>query len=179
MICLFSGGSGSGKSELAEKCAVNLWNKSGKKSEKNSGGLYYYATMRVWDREGELRVEKHRKQRAGRGFITEECPSRLNTQITDSVILLECLSNRLANSMFSDKDENPEGLILNEIYTLSERNSVVIVTNEIFSDGVEYDPDTERYRMLLGRLNCKLCRKAELVVESVYGIPVVHKGEWI
>lgn len=175
MICVFSGGSGSGKSELAEKYAVNLWNKSGKKS----GGLYYYATMRVWDREGELRVEKHRKQRAGRGFITEECPSRLNTQITDSVILLECLSNRLANSMFSDKDENPERLILDEIYTLSERNSVVVVTNEIFSDGEEYDAETERYRKILGRLNCELSRQAELVVESVCGIPVVQKGEWI
>ncbi len=175
MICVFSGGSGSGKSELAEKYAVNLWNKSGKES----GGLYYYATMRVWDREGELRVEKHRKQRAGRGFITEECPSRLNTQITDSVILLECLSNRLANSMFSDKDEDPERLILDEIYTLSEGNSVVVVTNEIFSDGEEYDAETERYRKILGRLNCELSRQAELVVESVCGISVVQKGKWI
>ena len=175
MICVFSGGSGSGKSELAEKYAVNLWNKSGKKSS----GLYYYATIRVWDREGELLVENHRKQRAGRGFITEECPSRLNTQITDSVILLECLSNRLANSMFSDKDEDPERLILDEIYTLSEGNSVVVVTNEIFSDGEEYDAETERYRRMLGRLNCELSRQAELVVESVCGIPVVQKGEWI
>lgn len=175
MISVFSGGSGSGKSELAEKYAVHLWNKSGKKS----GGLYYYATMRIWDREGEMRVEKHRKQRAGRGFITEECPSRLNTKIADSVILLECLSNRLANAMFSDRDEDPERLILDEIEALSEKNSVVVVTNEIFSDGEEYDAQTERYRRMLGRLNCELSRRAELVVESVYGIPVVHKGKWI
>ena len=53
MIYIFSGGSSSGKSELAEKYAVNLWNKRRKKG----GGLYYYATMRVYDREGKQRVE--------------------------------------------------------------------------------------------------------------------------
>lgn len=175
MIYIFSGGSSSGKSELAEKYTVNLWNKSRKKG----GGLYYYATMRVYDREGKQRVEKHRKRRDGCGFITEECPSHLNTKITNSVILLECLSNRLANAMFSDGEEDPERVILDEINTLSEKNSVVIVTNEIFSDGEEYSPETEQYRRMLGRLNCVLCRQAELVVESVYGIPLVHKGEWI
>lgn len=172
MICVFSGGSGSGKSELAEKCAIRL-------AESRKGGLYYYATMRVWDKEGERRVEKHRRQRAGRGFVTVECPSYLDTEPSGGVILLECLSNRLANAMFCDRDEDPAGVILGEVKALAEKNSVVIVTNEVFSDGAEYDAETERYIYILGRLNCELCRMAELVVESVYGIPVVHKGELV
>lgn len=174
MISVFSGGSGSGKSELAEKYAVWLWQKNERR-----GALYYYATMRVWDREGELRVEKHRRQRAGRGFVTLECPSHLNTDPSDSVILLECLSNRLANALFSDRDADPEKVILDEIKALSSENCVVVVTNEVFSDGKEYDAETERYIAMLGRLNCELCRAAETVVESVYGIPVVHKGQYL
>ena len=170
MICLFSGGSGSGKSELAERCAVRL-------AQKKGAPLYYFATMRVWDEEGERRVQKHRTQREGRGFVTVESPSRLRTDIKGSVVLLECLSNRLANALFGDGEKHPVPLIEGEILSLSRENDVVVVTNEVFSDGQEYEKETAEYIRMLGRLNCLLAQAAQLVVESVYGIPVVHKGE--
>ena len=172
MICLFSGGSGSGKSELAERCAVRL-------SQKKGAPLLYFATMRVWDEEGERRVQKHRAMREGRGFVTVESPSRLRTDVKDSVVLLECLSNRLANAMFGDREADPVSLIRGEIEFLSRENDVVIVTNEVFSDGQDYERETAEYVRLLGRLNCLLAQAAQLVVESVYGIPVVHKGELV
>lgn len=169
MICLFSGGSGSGKSELAERCAVRL-------SQKKGAPLLYFATMRVWDEEGERRVQKHRAMREGRGFTTVESPSRLRTDVKDSVVLLECLSNRLANAMFGDGEPDPVELILSELDALAEKNDLVVVTNEIFSDGAKYDAETAQYIGNLGLLNQKLARRAQLFVESVYSIPAVHKG---
>ena len=117
--------------------------------------------------------------REGRGFTTVESPSRLRTDVKDSVVLLECLSNRLANAMFGDREADPVSLIRGEIELLSRENDVVIVTNEVFSDGQDYERETAEYIRLLGRLNCLLAQAAQLVVESVYGIPVVHKGELV
>lgn len=168
MIALFTGGSGSGKSEMAESYACRL--------ASNKKPLYYFATMRVWGEEGRARVEKHRRQREGKGFATVECPSRLPLGVAGGVILLECLSNRLANAMLGDKDSAPVGLILSELDALAEKNDLVVVTNEIFSDGAKYDAETAQYIENLGLLNQKLARRAQLFVESVYSIPVVHKG---
>ena len=53
----------------------------------------------------------------------------------------------------------------------------MVVTNEIFSDGIEYDEETLRYQKYLGQINAGLAKMADLVVEIVYGIPVVHKGK--
>ena len=168
MIALFTGGSGSGKSEMAESYACRL--------ASNKKPLYYFATMRVWGEEGRARVEKHRRQREGKGFATVECPSRLPLDIAGGVILLECLSNRLANAMFGDGEPDPVELILSELSALAEKNDLVVVTNEIFSDGARYDAETAQYIGNLGLLNQKLARRAQLFVESVYSIPVVHKG---
>ena len=193
MIALFSGGSGSGKSELAENYALSLAH-ADKAAQKK---LYYFATMRVWGEEGRARVKKHRCQRAGKGFITVECPNALPVGYSGGVVLLECLSNRLANAMFSEaetpiSDEEGKrestvkekaaaavGEILTEIAVLAQKNDVVIVTNEVFSDGIGYGAQTAEYIGSLGRLNCALAQKADLVVESVYSIPVVHKGEYL
>ena len=54
---------------------------------------------------------------------------------------------------------------------------LVIVTNEVFSDGCEYDDSTTDYIRRLGELNVKLAKAADTVVEVVYTIPVVLKGD--
>lgn len=59
---------------------------------------------------------------------------------------------------------------------LSQAKHVVIVTNEIFSDGILYEEESEQYKKELGQINQKLAEMAEEVVEVVYGIPVWHKG---
>ena len=50
------------------------------------------------------------------------------------------------------------------------------VTNEIFSDGILYEGESEKYKEQLGQINCNLAEMADAVVEVVYGIPVWHKG---
>ena len=91
MLILAIGGSGSGKSEYAERLTVHL-----------AGDMprYYLATMQVWDEECRARIEKHRRQRAGRGFVTVERPLDLmgiQSAALDKggTILLEDLGNLL------------------------------------------------------------------------------------
>ena len=58
MITLIMGGSGSGKSAYAEDYALAQAGESSK---------YYIATMQIYDAEGQRKVERHRKLRAGKG----------------------------------------------------------------------------------------------------------------
>ena len=51
-----------------------------------------------------------------------------------------------------------------------------IVTNEIFSDGIEYDDKTQRYLRYLGQINQAMATQADIVTEVVYGIPVTIKN---
>ena len=54
---------------------------------------------------------------------------------------------------------------------------LVVVTNELFSDGMDYDPDTLAYLEVLSRLNRAVAARAGGVYEVVCGIPVAWKGE--
>ena len=62
MLHVVTGGSGSGKSEYAEKLIA----------ESALHRRIYVATMMVWDDEGRKRVRRHREMRSGKGFITIE-----------------------------------------------------------------------------------------------------------
>ena len=68
MITLITGGSGSGKSAYAEKYICHVSNEKGYKEK------YYIATMQVFDDEGQRKIDRHRRLRAGKGFITIEQP---------------------------------------------------------------------------------------------------------
>ncbi|MCM1026333.1 MAG: bifunctional adenosylcobinamide kinase/adenosylcobinamide-phosphate guanylyltransferase [Roseburia sp.] len=186
MLYLVTGGSGSGKSEYAEGLAVRLR----EKRSGEAGGLFYVATMYSYDRESDERIARHRLMRRGKGFSTVECfcgISRLQAGGSD-VLLVECMSNLLANEMYlpeggikdrgDQAEEELEEVMVKPLLALAEKaGDVVIVTNEVFSDGVRYDPESERYRALLGRLNIRLAAQAAAVVESVFSIPVIYKGE--
>ena len=171
MLAIFSGGSGSGKSEFAESLTC-LLAKDRKK--------YYVATMQVFGEEGQKRVEKHRNQRKGKGFETLERTGSLQDVAkicSGGAVLLECLSNRLANALYTQNLQDPVGEILKEITEISETADLVIVTNEVFSDGISYGAETMRYIRLLGELNGRLVAAADFAAESVYGILRVVKGE--
>lgn len=161
MVVLFTGGSGSGKSSLAENRAAEL-----------GGSLLYIATMIPCGEESEKRILRHRKMRAGKGFETVECYGDLSevTQYADTM-LLECLPNLAANIMFGQKCKNAFDVIMKNITKLRCEN-LVIVTDEISSDGITYDDETEKYIKLLGKLNYKIAQKADEVYEAVCQIPV-------
>lgn len=208
MITLITGGSGSGKSAYAEKYICHASNEKGCKEK------YYIATMQVFDDEGQRKIDRHRRLRAGKGFITIEQPRDIKKAVeklqsenclkTGRSALLECMSNLVANEMFSPVDasgiqaaeaekealDDPENMkdydtvqisrvskkVLKEVSILSENVAeLVIVTNNVFEDGVCYDESTMNYIKAMGIVNRGLAAMAEHVVEVVAGIPVTVK----
>ena len=171
-MTLITGGAKCGKSILAEK----LLDKFGKKK-------YYIATMQPFGEEAFAAIDRHRKIRAGKGFETIEKYTGLHEiRLPENcAVLLECMANLCANEMFSDsRISDPEERILKGIghlCTLAEE--IVIVTNNVGSDGVDYGAETNSYIRALGRINTRLAETADCVVECVYGIPVVLKGRLI
>lgn len=175
MITLVLGGSGSGKSAYAEEVALHS----------SLGNRYYLATMEVYGEEGRKKVERHKALRRGKGFITVEQTRNLTEvlpKITgeDSLVLLECASNLVANEMFTENRIVEEELvtekILKDILVLEKHvNHLVIVSNNVFEDGITYAEETRRYMRALGKINAQIADQAERVVELVVGIPVVIK----
>lgn len=110
----------------------------------------------------------------------EDKESRENMENSPSqgcLALLECMSNLAANEMFRDgtmiSAESTVKKILSEIRTLRQQSTIlIIVTNEVFSDGVTYDEGTMEYLRALGQINTALAAEADEVYEAVVGIPV-------
>jgi len=191
MLYLVTGGSGSGKSEYAENLAVRLMEQIS--SREGPGRLYYVATLYSCDSESDARIARHRLMRRDKSFSTIECYSDLSRIHADKkdVLLVECMSNLLANEMYlpeggiRDRGNKAEGQledkVIQPLRELAEQaGALVVVTNEVFSDGVRYDPESEKYRELLGKLNVALAEVAAAVIEVVYTIPVIYKGEgWL
>ena len=197
MVVLVAGGSGSGKSAFAEEYLMRLSTQAETK--------YYIATMQPFGEESLAKIRRHQRLRAGKGFTTIEQSRDLtkaaqriakpSNQFQEEAVtinrpensvpfirdtaLLECMSNLVANEMFREDGFHPE---VSEKITegvrnlLSQAEHVVIVTNEIFSDGILYEGESEKYKEQLGKINCNLAEMADAVVEVVYGIPVWHKG---
>ncbi|MBO4367091.1 MAG: bifunctional adenosylcobinamide kinase/adenosylcobinamide-phosphate guanylyltransferase, partial [Clostridia bacterium] len=134
-------------------------------------------TMQVYDEESVRRVVLHREQRADKGFETVECPMDLaKVQVSPgSTVLLEDIPNLLANEMFDGGDT---GRILPAIRGLSETcGHLIIVTNDVFRDGIVYPGSTQEYIRRLAGLNRDIAFLADTVCEVVYSIPVILKGE--
>lgn len=202
MLHIVYGGSASGKSSYAESFAMSL---------QGDGRLLYIATMYPYkwntteiDPETMQRIERHRAMRADKGFDTVECYRHVEHIVAkrQDVLLLECMSNLLANEMYLEPDSDDGGLaetmsevekagvgmsetlspvskkIVQALVNLSTRvQDVVIVTNDVFSDGgsLTYDESTREYVKNLAEINCALAWEAATVTEVVCGIPVIVK----
>ena len=223
MLHIVYGGSASGKSSYAESFAMSL---------QGDGRLLYIATMYPYkwntteiDSETMQRINRHRAMRADKGFDTVECYRHVEHIMAkrQDVLLLECMSNLLANEMYLEPDADdggrPETMsemekagvdgnagsdvektgiggnassdmaetmspvskkIVQALVDVSTRvQDVVIVTNDVFSDGgnLTYDESTREYVKNLAEINCALARESATVTEIVCGIPVKIKGD--
>ena len=171
MLTLVSGGSASGKSEYAESLVLSL----------GPARRLYIATMEIWDGESRRRVARHRAMRKDKGFDTLECPRGLaeQTPVPDCVALLECMSNLCANECFGPLGfEGAAERVLAGVERWNDSaRGLVIVTNELFGDGIAYDPGTAQYLDVLAQVNRTIAARADRVVEVVCGLPVLWKGE--
>lgn len=170
MTTLVTGGSKCGKSSFAERIL-----------EGRSGRKIYIATMQPFGADAIEAIERHRKMREGKGFETVERYTDIgDIQLPDGcAVLLECVGNLCANEMFRGNEiVCPTENVISGIKTVSETASeLVIVTNQVGSDGISYSEGTAQYIRCLGEINRYIAEIADNVIECVYGIPVLLKGE--
>ena len=170
-MILLIGGSGCGKSYYGEKICVSA-----------PAPRYYLAAMQPYGEEGEKRIARHRAMRAGKGFETIEryrdyAALKLPSKGT---ALLECAANLTANEMFDDNgnQSDPVERVLSGVDALLPQcETLVVITNEIGSDGIVYSPSTTDYIRALGKINAALAEKADTVIEMAAGIPILLKGK--
>lgn len=180
MNVLVTGGSASGKSLWAETLALRL-----------SGPHIYVATMQSFGDAGARRVARHRAQRAGKGFVTVECPCNLAAFVADGMLphgssqgtaLLEDVGNLVANELFDDagRERFAEAAMTDALHGVealaASCANVVAVTNEVGADGRAYDESTQRYIRCLGGVSNRVAAAFDVVVECVAGMPSVVKG---
>lgn len=171
----------SGKSAKAEELAMEL---------SFEDKRIYLATMIPCGREGVERVEKHRKLRAGKGFLTVERPFDVGDlpddeemtegiRASEATVLLECAVNLCANVMFekgSGRHEKMSAketalLVTEDIFKLKDRvKDLIVVTNE-FEPEDSFDEDTKRYTDAVSRINAALRERSDRVYD-------ITGGEW-
>ena len=170
MFTLITGGSKCGKSHIAEQLFENV-----------HGEKIYIATMIPYGKEAHAAIERHRLLRAGKNFTTIEKYTNINElNIPEhSAVLIECMANLCANEMFdSGFDAYVSDRIVNAVKKINKSCSrLVVVTNDVSRDGIEYPKETQLYIKNLCRINKQLALIADNVIECVYGIPVMLKGE--
>ena len=168
MLALIIGGAGSGKSEYAEQLAVRLAKETG-------GSLIYLATMVSGSREADDRIQKHRRNRAGRGFQTIERYVDLSSlqirEPADPTVLLEDLGNLVGNEMFLPEGRGQEAVLTGIRHIAEQSANLIIVGNEVFSDGQIYDEGTQNYLRELALVQRELAEEAGMAVEVVCGCP--------
>ena len=170
MMTLVLGGSGSGKSAYAEEYLLRA---AGDKKK------YYIATMQIRDAEMQAKVDRHHGLRQGKGFSSIEQPTELEQAVLQmepaGAVLLECMSNLTANEMFSGEQPVDRQTVIEKILRGVEAlknhaDPLVIVTNNVFEDGIVYDSATMEYIEALGRINERLAAASDEVVEVTAGI---------
>lgn len=132
---------------------------------------------------------------------------RDSLQTQKKAALLECMSNLVANEMFGAGEDDawtegnnvsseesgmdPVRCAMNSEETLADKicrdiaalekalDTLIVVTNNVFEDGVQYEEGTEAYLRVLGRINVWLAERAKRVYEVVVGIPVLCKDIYV
>lgn len=173
MKVLVTGGCKCGKSTFAEKYIMEM---------SKGRDLFYFATMKVIGEEGMAVVERHRTMRAGKGFTTIEQERDITKAPRfegeeDATVMLECLTTLVANEMFEPVVMPSEDEIIAKLKSdleefASRYKNLLVITNNVFEDGAEYDESTRSYIRVMAALNNYLTARFDKTFEIVAGIPL-------
>lgn len=177
MKALVLGGAASGKSFYAESLACTL-----------SPVRSYIATMQNQGSEAQMRIAKHRQNRAWAGFETLEVIGTLAgivpaAERAAGVALLDDVGNLVSNALFSPAGEMADAdsvlaQLDGELAALCAQYAhVVVVGNMVGAEGARFTDATKVWVELVGALCARLAARCDYVVEVVAGIPSVLKGE--
>jgi adenosylcobinamide kinase/adenosylcobinamide-phosphate guanylyltransferase len=178
-VVLVTGGCRSGKSAHAQAMA-----------EDSGLPRVYVATAGVYDDEMRARVDRHKADRAGRGWRTLEAPVALADALeglapeAPMAVVVDCLTLWLSNRFFldgawesaSEADAAAAGLRLAETARKT-TGLVIFVTNEVGWGVVPDNAMARKFRDLAGRLNQTLAQAADEVVLTACGLPLTLKGQ--
>ncbi len=162
-ILLITGGQRSGKSNYAEKLALEL-----------SEQPIYVATSRIWDEEHRERIRLHQERRGEEWTTVEEEKTLSNINVEGKVVLIDCVTLWATNFFFdlqSDLQQSLEAL-KQEFNIFTEQNATFIfVTNELGMGEMSMNATQRKFADLQGWLNQYIASKADEVVLMVCGIP--------
>lgn len=174
-IILVSGGSRSGKSDFALEKAESLSDKR-----------LFLATCPVVDEELTDRVQRHKNERIGRGWVTVEEELDIAGVLRDAqhvdVILVDCLTLWINNLIFSQPDDfsfTKEWLDgeITKWYreALAFPGTLVLVTGEVGLGIVPENSLSRLYRDLVGWCNQLVAKRAQEVYLISCGLPLQLK----
>lgn len=168
-IIFITGGARSGKSRYAQQLALSL-----------SASPVYIATAKIWDKDFQQRVERHKAERDARWTNWEEQRHISKLETTDRVCIIDCVTLWLTN-FFSDTKSDAEAsleLFKKEIDQLHKKNSIfIIISNEIGMGVHAHSESARRFTDLQGWANQYIAALAKQVILMVSGIPVTIKNE--
>ena len=171
MLELILGGARSGKSRLAERLATQ------------SGlAVTYIATSQALDGEMSARIQHHRQHRPADWGLVEE-PLELARALRDNAapgrcLLVDCLTLWLTNLLMLDDDTRlamQRDAFLEVLAELPGR--IILVSNETGLGVVPLGELTRRYVDEAGWLHQAVAERAERVLFTVAGLPMLLKGE--
>jgi adenosylcobinamide kinase/adenosylcobinamide-phosphate guanylyltransferase len=136
---------------------------------------HYIATAEALDTEMAARIAEHRDRRDAR-WITIEAPrdlaGALDAMREGAPVLVDCLTLWLSNLLLAEADLEAETARLVAVLA-APRGPWVAIANEV---GLGIVPDNalaRRFRDAAGVLNQRLAARADRVVLTVAGIPMV------
>ena len=168
---LVLGGARSGKSSFA----LDLCNSM-------EGNRFFIATAQAFDDEMEDRIRRHREDR-GNEWQTIEDHLEISKRIRendnrDTIILVDCLTLWLSNLYMKYEPDND--MVYKKIDELVAglsdiKGRVVLVSNEVGMGIVPENKLARLYRDSAGAMNSKIAEKAEKVVITFSGLPMILK----
>ena len=172
-IILITGGQRSGKSQTAERMALQL-----------SDNPVYLATAHIWDEEFKRRVEMHQRRRGPQWTNIEEEKELSRHNVEGRVVVVDCITLWCTNFFFAREKaewEQPTvDLALEALKSEFDRftnqdATFIFVTNEIGSGGVSESAIQRRFTDIEGWMNQYVASKADEVIFMVSGIEVKIK----
>ena len=167
-IIMITGGQRSGKSEEAERRALQL-----------SDNPVYMATAKVLDDEFRERVRRHQERRGPQWTNIEEEVTLSRHHIEGRVVLIDCVTLWLTNIFFQNGEDTDRALEAAKMefdrFTAQDA-TFIFVTNEIGLGGVSDNAMQRHFCDLQGWMNQYIAQHADEVVMMISGIAMRVKG---
>lgn len=165
---LILGGARSGKSRLAEQLA-----------EQSGRDVVYIATATIEDDEMRARIEQHRQRRPGHWMLME-APFDLTGALRenaahDRCLLVDCLTLWVSNHLCAGRDfQAVKCEFLAMLHQMP--GHIILVGNEVGMGIVPMGELSRRFVDETGWLHQAIAQRADRVILTVAGLPLVVKG---